>query len=289
MLDIMAEGLDKFRQPDNGYSWSPNGSSITSQGARVSLGTAEGDVNGTTLAMLLRRDAYLLAGHSPRVLWYWDRAEYWDKLLNASPIVKNDLSKGLSFNFDNMTLNGKPNEWKLTTEVGSVNVQKDPKNSSNQALKISTKSSGVTFATLPFSSVNNISKLKFTGRFMVENSNNGAFFYNKIGAALQWCFVGNGDSFNLTHRQSEVGVGSVILALDYGKWYDIKIEYEPKGLTNTKVRFYINNSLKLESNRYMGINNNKGPVKNIDNISFNSFIAGTGNVYLDDVSIIVTK
>lgn len=63
--------MDVFKKPDGGYSYCPEHSSATSQGARVSLGLYEGDVNATMLgtASLLSSIAYVTCGaHEPPIL-----------------------------------------------------------------------------------------------------------------------------------------------------------------------------------------------------------------------------
>jgi len=89
IVNAVAESMDYFRQPDNGYSWSKKGSSAKSQGVYVSLGEPEGDVNATNLLMMARRDCYLLVGVEAPPLWDLDRDYFWEKTLNAEPIIKN--------------------------------------------------------------------------------------------------------------------------------------------------------------------------------------------------------
>ena len=53
-ISLTAEKLRRFKKPGGCFSYSENGSSLTSQGMTVAKrGAFEGDVNGTTLAVAI--------------------------------------------------------------------------------------------------------------------------------------------------------------------------------------------------------------------------------------------
>ena len=88
LFNILADRVDAFKQPDNGYGYLPYGSSAKSQEATVSLGLREGDVNGTYLALLVRESAYNLAGISLIPLFDTEKECFWGKIEKVKPIIK---------------------------------------------------------------------------------------------------------------------------------------------------------------------------------------------------------
>jgi len=76
LVRTCVDRMGVFKKPDGGYSYCPEHSSATSQGARVSLGLYEGDVNATMLgtASLLSSIAYVTCGsHEPPILKDYNR------------------------------------------------------------------------------------------------------------------------------------------------------------------------------------------------------------------------
>ena len=76
LVKTCVDRMSVFKKPDGGYSYGRNNSSPTSQGARVSLGLFEGDVNATMLgtASLLSSIAYVTCGeHEPPILKDYNR------------------------------------------------------------------------------------------------------------------------------------------------------------------------------------------------------------------------
>jgi hypothetical protein len=63
LIQTCIDRMEIFKKPDGGYSYNPDISSSTSQGAVVSLGLAEGDVNATLLgtASMLSSISYVAA------------------------------------------------------------------------------------------------------------------------------------------------------------------------------------------------------------------------------------
>lgn len=93
IIDNAAENLKRFKQPDGGYSWSPQGSSITSQGVVVCLDLKEGDVNGTALASLTRIYAYLLAGVEMPLCYAPYRDDFFARVAHAKLPVKKPVER----------------------------------------------------------------------------------------------------------------------------------------------------------------------------------------------------
>ena len=285
MVNVIAENMDKFRQPDNGYSWNPYGSSVKSQGVTVSLGRKEGDVNGTNLIMMARQDCYRLMGVEAPLLWESYRDYFWDKIFNAEPIVKNAL--GCHENFEGTQIGELPNGCVTGTTTGSVGVYFYPNSNENKALKIVTEKGGSTWAKFDTYSGSAYQRLVLEYKILISESDICDLLYNSIGTtAVQTCFISDKNGIQLKNRTSDSGTGEYIATLAKGTWYNIKVEYEPRGLNDTVIRYYVDGVLKKETNHYYnGGNPLKEPVKNINSLLFSSFKNGVGTFYIDDVNM----
>ena len=90
MIDATITKLSGFKHADGSFSTEPGRSAPTTQGVSVSLGLAEGDVNGTVCAM-----SYLLGGLFGSIgvseipmLTYKDYREFFEIINNIAPIEK---------------------------------------------------------------------------------------------------------------------------------------------------------------------------------------------------------
>jgi len=88
MIHNTTEKLRLFRQPDGGFGYLKCGSSVWSNSVVVSLGSPEGDVNATTLAMLIYNEAYRLTGTPRSHPWKKYRDYYWSELKKKYDSIK---------------------------------------------------------------------------------------------------------------------------------------------------------------------------------------------------------
>ena len=106
---------------------------------------------------------------------------------------------------------------------------------------------------------------------------------------MSWIFTKrdkSADTITLSTRTSSQGYGDTICELSQDEWYKIRIEFEPKDAENTKVRFYIDDELKLETNKfYNGGKEGASPQKDHKSIKFTAFNAAKGTMLLDDMKV----
>ena len=72
--------MRRFRKPDGGFSYGPNGSAIHSNGVKVALGLPEGDVNALALMTLIYNEAYILSGVPKSNVWAKYREYFWAQM-----------------------------------------------------------------------------------------------------------------------------------------------------------------------------------------------------------------
>ena len=87
LLRVTKKKLEIFKKPDGSFSYCPDMSSITSQAALASLGSCEGDVNATVIALSTRRRCLTQLGIEPSAtVFSKENADEFTKIIlqNAS-------------------------------------------------------------------------------------------------------------------------------------------------------------------------------------------------------------
>lgn len=284
-----AAELADYRQPDSGYSWLKTGSSIKSQEAIVSLGLAEGDMNGTALAVYLRNNTYNLAGvKSSDYPIFTDNEirDFWDKIKSSKPIQKKVKPIGFKSDFSNIKTGGIPEYCTSSAENGFIGVlEKAPDRIKNSVLRIySEGKNSVRFAS-SCSSPDSYSTLSLQFDIYIDPNCVGNLFYNTLGnssTAVSWCISASNGLANISVRESDEGLGSSLGTMSLGEWYTLRIDYTPK---NGKSVLYIDSSPKGSSLSYYGKSDGKTPVTKIDGFSFATFKSAKADVYIDNISL----
>lgn len=91
MVRLAIRNLERFQQDDHGYSYYRDRSSPTSQGARVSLGVPEGDLNGTMAGCVATIDLIhtLVGCDTPKFNQFQEL--FWQLLDDARPAEKQNV------------------------------------------------------------------------------------------------------------------------------------------------------------------------------------------------------
>lgn len=219
-----AAELADYRQPDSGYSWLKTGSSIKSQEAIVSLGLAEGDMNGTALAVYLRNNTYNLAGvKSSDYPIFTDNEirDFWDKIKSSKPIQKKVKPIGFKSDFSNIKTGGIPEYCTSSAENGFIGVlEKAPDRIKNPVLRIySEGKNSVRFAS-SCSSPESYSTLSLQFDIYIDPDCVGNLFYNTLGnssTAVSWCISASNGLANISVRESDEGLGSSLGTMSLGE------------------------------------------------------------------------
>lgn len=278
-----AAELADYRQPDSGYSWLKTGSSIKSQEAIVSLGLAEGDMNGTALAVYLRNNAYNLAGvksSDDPIFTDNEIRDFWDKIKSSKPIQKKVKPIGFKSDFSNIKTGGIPEYCTSSAENGFIGVlEKAPDRIKNPLLRIySEGENSVRFAS-SCSSPESYSTLSLQFDIYIDPDCIGNLFYNTLGnssTAVSWCISASNGLANISVRESDEGLGSSLGTMPLGEWYTLK---------NGKSVLYIDSSPIGSSLSYYSKSDGKTPVTKIDGFSFATFKSAKADVYIDNISL----
>lgn len=288
IIDNAAESLKNFKQPDGGYSWSPEGSSLTSQDVVVGLALKEGDMNGMALAVNTYQYAYLLADVPQPALWadYFD--DFYDKIANTKTPEKIPMKKGIDLNFDDEELDKAPSGWSVGAQ-GTVKVIKDPtrKNTNNNVLEIQTGNEDYTVAQTGLQSGFDFQKATYECSIYIDKASAGALFYNGFGDLKEWCLTATSDKVYISHRDDGNGVGANVGEMEFGLWYDFKIVYTPQPGDKVSIDFYLDDEKVGSSNTYYGMGTGAKPPATISRAYFVSFLSGVATMYIDNFKITI--
>lgn len=294
IIDFTYNNCLKYKAPDGGFANQPGKGATTIQGnAAVGLGGNEGDMDGTVItSQRVRSTLYSLFGLKADKTYYVKyRDWFYNELQNKAPIVKNKIES--NFDFENEEIGALPTGWGCSGNIASVS--EDPNNPKfNKVLKISKTQSDITHSVnLPITSPVEYKTAVFECKLLIEEIlGTNDFMYNTFGSmgiasgAAQWCIR---NSKSLGHRgDSNTSVLTLGTPLNLNEWYSFKIEYTPKTITDSVVRYYVDGDLILETNViYHGqtANSLETPFTKINGLDFRTFRNGMGTIYLDNVSV----
>ncbi len=277
---ILASQLDEFRQPDGGYSYTRQGSSPISQGATVSLGKPEGDVNSLSLALDIRAFAWTMQGARASHPFADYVEEGFEKMRAAKAYPKKPLEIGCIEDFE-ASLD--MDKW---TTNGEVAVIGDPMKKGNSVLEITARPSGGTVARRTSFTGRNYKKMTFECRLMLSDCKTHELFYNSLGnTAVCWTLTKKSEGvITIAHRTGWSGYGDKIAEISENEWHSFKIEYEPRTKDDTSVKYYVDGELKCATEKYFGIGS-RGPAVDHKSIEFSAFGSAEGKLYLDDIRV----
>lgn len=292
MIDITIANTKKFKRADGGYSYGIKLSSPTSQGAPVSLGLAEGDVNATTIAtQAMRNSTYKCLGvYSFPPFWDMEKDYFWDLISKQTKPVKAPYNPLVyEQNFEGFKIGETPSDssW-ILDENAQVTVEKDPVNMKNKALCYSTEAGTSAKAVHTFTTAKK-KTIAVEFDFLVDSESANPYFYGTVGStpSVGWVIEPAGTSFKLNYRTSGKSIGETIKSdLQKDEWYRFKIVYTPGGIENTNVKFYVNDELCKETGEYYnGGNAETLPGTSVDRLGFYGFLDGSGSLYIDNIKI----
>ena len=299
IVSKIADNVMAFKQKDGGFSYYRDHSSAESQGALVGLGLAEGDINSSYMALLIRSDCYGLVGLKGERLV--DKAgvdAFWDKLLNAKTAEKYEPPTGCDINFNDMKVNSDPADGVravVPMGKGSVKVVKHPDYIKDRCLLITTVPGESTEAEIEAASGAEAKKITLEYDFMIPKISSeykDVLFFNRLGdnpCAVNWLLRNIGGALCISIRNSNSGYGDTITTTTFDEWHTLKIDYIPADGSAT-INFTLDEKPVGSSKAYY--NNGDASVEAPAAVSNLRFIAGSGaaaEMYLDNVKLKVEK
>ena len=288
MIKSINKNIDDFKKDDGGFSWYRTGSSPQSQGAFVSLGLPEGDMNSTELARRLPYYACDLAGiDEPEFFTYEEKRAFWDVIRNASPREKiplEALPTSYTDDFESDTLN---NIWRIVYKGGNGKVETANRSDGGKALAITgggDNTSADFFVRVP----ENYGKVR--AKFDVYISGTKPEFYSSLGSgrsnsgAVGWCIFGDGQKAELYIRRSSSDIGTKFASVTQNEWHSVEFVYSPHQMQNI-VEIIIDGKSAYKGNDYFISSYTPDlPETNADGFSFTTYASCSGTLMIDNVS-----
>ena len=311
MIRMAKENLLRFRQPDGAYSYFPHGSAPRSQGALVSLGLRESDMNATssgtngTINLIYR----LVGLMRPNLVREYAE-EFWETILSieaqgrAGTAFESTVPAGFSEDFEGYPIDSVPADWSVGGAAGEVRVVTDPHDPENQVLLVHKTASGpgtLFHVSKQFWLAGDSMQTTIRFRFMMEEPvhsdvisvglNFGASA-SQADRALNFLTKKQGSQYFFAHRTVETGrsgtggAGANIIEIEPNRWYDVEVIYEPRGVGDTRTTVYIDGEMVAVLDQYFNAGDEtKPPVKDIRHLRIHPFLAFEGAFYLDDLSV----
>ncbi len=297
LLRISCENTMKFKKADGGFSYMRDKSIATSMGANVSMGLAEGDIGATTIAFHYIDQAYAAIG-MPKPARFTEEQllSFWEKLENAEPIEKREAPNG----FEQTYSEGELSDFVLPKLSGSssVEITKDPYSRRNRVLYFQTHAAGQNGFSINTRTDATDKRLVFETDIMFDENcfdqHWGLIRVGDKGYELRFQLANGYVHFLDKQHWSDAYPMTYIAknAMKTDDWYTLKIEIEPnkEEPNKTKIRFYVDDTLLSECNRYYH-NGYPGtePTTVFTKVVFESFNSTDGGVYLDNVKMYVEE
>lgn len=291
MNEIILEKIKIFLREDGGYAYSGTDESTTST------------INGNLLCTsYMREQAYWVYKLLLPPVLDVKRDSFFEALMNKEPIEKEPFSPYLSkIDFTDDKIDSRPSVASVSdnTKTGAtIKVIEDPYNFRNKCYQMSADNTGYITSTLKVGSTAEYKSITFSQRVMIyEVGTPKAQWYVNFGGAGQSdvalcllidCEAGTGNSALLKARNADM-TGAQIDNIGYmtiGDWHKLDIVYEPKGLKDTKISYYLDGILLKESNLYFNDGEpSKMPTTVVGDITIGKFSYTGGNFLWDDFVI----
>ena len=260
-----AEKLVAFRKPDGSFSYTPQYSATTSQGANVAVpNSVEGDVNATVMgyngiyAHIL--EALELGAYKVPLFGYSDFLVLISTLEGLEPVVKESkLPAPVFVDFEDETLGDTGTtavsitSWKSS---GKATIISDPRG--GKCLEMQSNSDGGDYVEFK----ENISGLPatcyvFESDFCVMDAKAGAYFAQ---ITLYNCYMftftadAKGENVIIEDRSSTSWktcyTNDLGVTVPFGEWFNVRVEYYPGSHDSVRIKFYLNNKLIAITDNY---------------------------------------
>jgi len=286
--------LAKFKKSDGGFSYTPNKSSSTSQGAPVSLGLAEGDVNATIIAVQgIMEYAYNALGVKMDAPYGEDDMLYFvDKISGAAPVVKKEVKTEVFYDFTNGIYGRVPTIDSFTADVvnGRVTYSRDPYMSKNTVVCFDTKKGNNESVVFNVSANDSIGSVELEFDILLSDFGKGYSMemnMGPIGGYDMIFYSADGKTFSIGDRCYFTGPSDrteLFGKFEFETWYNVKIVYTFGNADTMKTTVYIDDELFRETNKFYASNESGGgePAKMLSLIVFTSFMNAEGRMYLDN-------
>lgn len=308
-IKISMEKQLRFKQADGSFSFTAEGNCITSQGLRVGVpGEGDGDVNATTICLAGTISRCLRTmGLEPYAPGFWteaDRLRFVAILEELGPVIKDDVDVPIDYDeFDDEPINNPPQNVTCDNlKSGILEVVEDPDGESGdralkfvnnagdyEAVQISSQSGALNATCFVFETDFYIESGSEKATFTQFYLQDAVYMINVTEENGRFKLVETSASSWSLSKQQDLGV-----RLDFGQWYNIKIEYFVGDHDTVRIKVYIDGELIAITDNYFDKSGDKLTGKGTpkDRMDFVNIIGLTNSavtMYIDNVACYKTS
>ncbi len=265
-IKISMEKQLRFKQSDGSFSFTAEGNCVTSQGMRVGIpGTGDGDVNATTICLAGTIYRCLRTMELENVApGFWteaDRLRFISILEELGPVIKDDVDVPIDYDeFDDESVGSAPmNVTCDNLKGGTLVVENDPtpleygdkalkfvnKEGDYEAVQVSSQSGALNATCFVFETdfyIESGSEKSTFAQFYLQDA---VYMINLTEENGKFKLVETSATSWSLSKQQDLGV-----RLDFGKWYNIKIQYFVGDHDTVRIKVFIDGELIAVTDNY---------------------------------------
>ena len=274
-----------FRKPDGSFSYKIDGTNTHSQGALVSLGGNEGDMNATLLATGVITGIYSVLGlKAVRVYSYDDYEAFTDMLVNMAPVQKAETDPPEPLTFDDCSL-GDDFPYVIERDElqnDDLSIVKDPRGSGNVISLKTAKGQGDYFhvrlervSSLAATCFVLESDISFAGITADSNAEPLQLYMRSSRASSKSTYMVTFNIkddmvklYDLSYGDSDGFKTDLLTTVPKSDWFNLRIEYYIDDPENVLIKIYVNGELKKISNNFFGPRGSYGADQPSPNLNY---------------------
>ena len=305
IISAATQKIAGFRKADGSFSYKLDGTNTHSQGALVSLGGNEGDVNATLLATGVITGIYSVLGLSVvRVYSSDDYEAFMDMLVNMAPIQKEATEPPEPITFDDCDL-GEDFPYVIERDElhnDDLSIVKDPRGSGN-VISLKTSSGQGDYFHVRLERVSSLaatcfvleSDISFAGITDKSNAEPLQLYMRSARASAKSTYMVTfnikGDEvklYDVSYGDSDGFKTDLLTTVSKSDWFKLRIEYYIEDPENVLIKIYVNGELKKISNNFFGPRGSYGenqPTANLDYLfaTFYAVKSSDGEMLFDNI------
>ena len=305
IITAATQKIAGFRKTDGSFSYKIDGTNTHSQGALVSLGGNEGDMNATLLATGVITGIYSVLGISAvRVYSSDDYEAFMNMLVNMSPIEKEATEPPEPLTFDDCAL-GEDFPYVIERDElqnEDLSIVNDPRGS-GKVISLKTAKGQGDYFHVRLERVSSLaatcfvleSDISFAGITADSNAEPLQLYMRSARSSAKSTYMVTfnikGDEVKLydsSYGDSDGFKTDLLTTVPKSEWFNLRIEYYIDDPENVLIKIYVNGELKKISNNFFGPRGSYGenqPTANLDYLfaTFYAVKSADGEMLFDNI------
>ena len=298
MIRVTTAKTRKFAKEDGSYGYTWSSSPSNSQGAPVAVpGTIEGDINGGCIALRgIWGNMSSVLGISVPLYYPSDFDKFLYRINELGPVIKHNASDDISLDaidFEDEDLGSNvANRISGSSDMGGIEVAKDPTDQSNLVMKLYNNPStanGTTMTVIAAGSKNDPCNVLEWDMYFESGKNTGTAFQIRCGDGYMFT-LGISNGYVTLGDSSSTGAGvknSYPVKLPFKEWHKFRLEFYPDGDGEENIpmtKIFVDGILVARSDNFFGKEKTNAKIStNYISARFYALQSTTLVTYLDNI------